>query len=286
MMTLSDELQKVLVCPVCRAQVSELHSEQKLECVSCKRRFAIVDGFPVMTPDQTTRPADHPRTEDTRAYHLAERKKSDNEQYLSQLLNPLEIGENSTFLDMGCGTGYVNNYLASKSSLKHNLGFDIDIDALRLGREMETNPGRISWFCASGLSIPLRDSSVDHLVCRGLMPIVSVTQVAAEIGRVIRPSGTAVILLHRWTFYRSWFSFRIQDWKKTVAGALILISSLWFNVTGQQVQFGSGRHRITLSFQTEYRIRRLLRKHGLIVYRVVDEPDFLVYVRSNVIPNS
>ncbi len=285
-MPLSDELKEILVCPVCHAQVSALPGGQELECVSCKRRFAIVDGFPVMTPDQTTRPADHPPAEEIRAYHLAERKKSDNERYLSQLLDPLEIAENSTFLDTGCGTGYVNNYLASRKSLKHNLGFDIDLDALRLGREMETYPGRISWFCASGLSIPLRDSSVDHLVCRGLMPIISVTEVAAEIGRVMRPSGTAVILLHHWTFYRPWFSLRLRDWKRSVAGALILLSSLWFNVTGHQLQFGLGRHRITMSFQTEYRIRRLLKKHGLNVYRVVDEPDFLVYVRSHGTPAS
>ena len=175
----------------------------------------------------------------------------------------------------------MNNYLAWRMSLNHNIGFDIDLDALRLGRELETSPGRVSWFCASGLSIPMRDSSVDHLVCRGVMPFVSVTQAAAEIGRIMRPSGTAVILLHHWTFYLPWFSLRLRDWKKSVAGVLILFSGLWFTVTGHEIQLGLGRHRITMSFQTEYRIRRLLKKYNLTVYCVVREPDFLVYVRSD-----
>jgi SAM-dependent methyltransferase len=192
-----------------------------------------------------------------RAHHLRERMKSDNEEYLEGLLSPLGIAENSIFLDAGCGSGYVNNYLASRMSLKHNIGFDIDPDAIRLARELESEPGRILWLCASGLEIPLRDSSVDHLVCRGLLPLVSVNQVAAEIGRIIRPCGTAVMLLHPWTFYLPQFSLRLQDWKKTVAAVLIILSSLWFNMTGWEIPMRWGRHRITMSFQTEYRIRRV-----------------------------
>jgi SAM-dependent methyltransferase len=216
-----------------------------------------------------------------RAHHLRERMKSDNEEYLEQLLSPLGIAEDSTVLDAGCGSGYVNNYLASRMSLKHNIGFDIDPDAIRLARELETEPGRILWFCASGLEIPLHDSSVDHLICRGLVPLIPVNQLAAEIGRIIRPSGTAVMLLHPWTFYLPQFSLRPQDWKKTVAAVLILLSSLWFNLTGWEIPVRWGRHRITMSFQTEYRIRRVFAKHGLSIYRVAHAPDFLIYVRSS-----
>lgn len=280
-MPINDELKQILACPVCHSQVSALPTEQELECRSCKRRFPIVDGFPVTMPDQTSPPGERSRAEEARAYHIAERKKSDNALYLSRLLSPLGITDNSTFLDLGCGSGYVNNYLASRMTFNHNIGCDIDLDALRLGRELETSPGKISWFCASVLSIPLVDSSVDHLVCRGVMPLVSVTQVTAEIARILRPAGTAVIGLHHWTFYLSWLSFPLRDWKKSVAGVLILLSSLWFNLTGHQIQLGLGRHRITQSFQTEYRIRRILKRYGLSVYRVVREPQFLVYVRPN-----
>src|SRR5271166_4524021 len=153
-MPISNELSRVLVCPVCHTAITELRGGQELECLSCKRRFPIVDGFPVMLPVQMRQPSGGKQAEIDRDYHLGERKKSDNEQYLSPLLAPLEIKNNSSFLDVGCGTGYVNNYLASRNSLKDNLGFDIDLDVLRLGRELETSPGKITWFCASGLSIP------------------------------------------------------------------------------------------------------------------------------------
>src|ERR1700730_4651219 len=168
-----------------------------------------------------------------RDHHLREREKSDNAQYLELLLSPLEIAENSTFLDLGCGPGYVNIYLASQKSIKHNIGFDIDLDAITLAREMETDPGKILWFCASGLTIPLGEASVDHIVCRGVLPLTSVTKLAAEIRRILRPSGTAVLLLHPWTFYLPQFSLRLRHWKQNLAGVLIFASSLWFNVTGR-----------------------------------------------------
>jgi SAM-dependent methyltransferase len=218
--------------------------------------------------------------ERTRAYHLEERTKSDNDPYLGALLSPLEIADNSTFLDIGCGSGYVNDYLASRKQLERNLGFDFDFDAVRIAQQTEKNPGGTSWFCASGEEIPLADSSIDHILCRVVLPLVSANRLAAEIGRIIRPSGTVCILLHSWKFYLPWFSLRPSNWKQTAAGMMIFVSSLWFNLTGQQIQLRWGRHRIKQTFQSNYRIRRLLRKHGLSVYRVVGEPEFIVYAKS------
>jgi SAM-dependent methyltransferase len=220
------------------------------------------------------------RAEQVRAYYLAERCKSDNEPYLSRLIAPLRISDNSTFLDIGCGTGYVNNFLSVRKPLHYNLGFDFDIEAIRLARELETNHGRTIWFCASAEAISLADSSVDHVLCRGVVPLTSVNPVVSEIGRIIRPSGTAAILLHSWKFYLRWLSLRPSNWKRTVAGILILISSLWFNVTGQQIKFGWGHRRITQSFQTEDSIRRILKKHGLSIYHITRQPEFIVYVKA------
>ena len=219
-------------------------------------------------------------SEEARAYHLAERQKSDNHQYLGALLSPLEIADNSTFLDIGCGSGYVNDYLAARKPLQRNLGFDFDFDVIRIAQETQRNPGGSLWFCASGEEIPLPDSSVDHILCRVVLPLVSANRVAAEIGRILRSSGTVALSLHPWRFYLPWFSPSPRNWKRTAAGTVIFTSSLWFNLTGQQIQLRWGRHRISQTFQTEFRIRRLLRKFGLNVYRVVREPEFIVYARS------
>jgi len=220
------------------------------------------------------------RAEEACAYHRAEREKSNNDQYLSWLLDPLQITENSTFLDLGCGSGYVNDYLASTKVLRHNIGFDFDLSAVRLARESETHPGRISWLCASGTAIPLPDKSIDHMVCRVVLPFVGVKQAASEIGRIIRPGGTIALSLHPWSFYLRWLSLRPRNWKRTIAGTLILISSAWFNITGLELRLRLGRHRINQSFQTEYRMRLLLQKYELIVRHVVREPEFVVYAKS------
>jgi hypothetical protein len=65
-----------------------------------------------------------------------------------------------------------------------------------------------------------------------------------------------------------------------VAGMLIVISSLWFNVAGWEILFHLGPHRVPQTFQSEYRIRRVLQKHGLKVYHVVRQPEFIIYAKS------
>ncbi len=70
-----------------------------------------------------------------------------------------------------------------------------------------------------------------------------------------------------------------SNWKRSAAGLLIFLLGLWFNLTGQQIQIRLGRHRVTQTFQTEFRIHRLLRQHGMSVYRVVREPEFVIYIK-------
>jgi SAM-dependent methyltransferase len=280
MMAFREELEQILVCPICHASVCVLPGNQQLKCISCDRLYHIEDGFPIMLQKQASSPPDCRHTEETRAYHLGERMKSNTEQYLSQLLSPLEVTDNSTFLDVGCGSGYVNDYMASRKHLKHNIGFDLDLDAVRLGRNLETKPGHVLWFCGSALAVPLADLSVDHLVCRVVLPFVSINQVTSEIARLIRPAGTIALSLHPWSFYLPWFSLRPQNWKKAVAGSLIFISGLWFSATGKEFQFHLGRHKIAQTFQTEYRMRQILQRHGLDAYHVVREPEFIIYAKS------
>lgn len=215
-----------------------------------------------------------------RDYHLGERRKSYNKQYLSRLLGPLQVTENSIFLDLGCGSGYVNNYLVYLLPLHQNIGMDLDFEALQLARELNAHATRILWACASGEAIPLRDASVDHVVCRGVVPLVRVERVLAEVSRILRPGGTVVFLMHSWEFYVRRLSLRPKHWKRTVSGLAILLLGAWFNLTGRQIQPQLGQHRITQSFQTEFRICRLMRKHGLTVSHVVRKPEFLVYART------
>jgi uncharacterized protein YbaR (Trm112 family) len=45
---LTDELLHILVCPRCRGELRPDERREMLECVSCKRRFAVERGIPIM----------------------------------------------------------------------------------------------------------------------------------------------------------------------------------------------------------------------------------------------
>lgn len=218
---------------------------------------------------------------ETEQYYRSEHRKSGNAQYLSQLLTPLGVRDGASVLDVGCGTGYVNGYLAESVSLQYNLGFDLDPGAIRLARQLSPGAGHIGWFCASAEAVPLPDASVDHVICRVVLPLCNVAQVIAEIARVLRPGGTAVLLLHPWPYYLRWLSVNPARWKRSALGVVSTGLGIWFNATGHQVQLRLGRHRIGQTFQTVGRVRSILRRRGMSIYRLARKPEFVVYARLN-----
>lgn len=53
-MTLDPQLLAILVCPRCKGELAYREKEQTLDCQSCKLRYAIRDGIPVMLIDEAT----------------------------------------------------------------------------------------------------------------------------------------------------------------------------------------------------------------------------------------
>lgn len=49
--TMSDELYDLLVCPRCRGKLAPEGDEQALHCETCKLRYPIVDGLPMLTEE-------------------------------------------------------------------------------------------------------------------------------------------------------------------------------------------------------------------------------------------
>jgi uncharacterized protein YbaR (Trm112 family) len=47
-MAVNPELLKVLVCPLCKAEVSLVHNDEALKCGECNRVYPIRDDIPVM----------------------------------------------------------------------------------------------------------------------------------------------------------------------------------------------------------------------------------------------
>jgi uncharacterized protein YbaR (Trm112 family) len=47
-MAVNPELLKILVCPLCKAEVSLVHNDEALKCSKCNRVYPIRDDIPVM----------------------------------------------------------------------------------------------------------------------------------------------------------------------------------------------------------------------------------------------
>ena len=216
---------------------------------------------------------------DQQAYYYAEHCKSASPDYLAQLLAPLGVGDGSSVLDVGCGTGYVNEYLSTTRALARNLGFDLDPGAIRLAHSLNRNSGNAAYFCASAEAIPLPDASTDHVTCRVVLSYCDVDRAVAEIARVLRPGGSAMLLLHPWRLYVRWLSLDPRRWKTTAAGLVSIALSLWLNATGHQIRLRLGGRPIGETFQSEGRMRAILRRYGMSIYQVERGPEFAVYAR-------
>ncbi len=47
-MPVNPELLKILVCPLCKAEVALVHNDEGLKCSECNRVYPIRDDIPVM----------------------------------------------------------------------------------------------------------------------------------------------------------------------------------------------------------------------------------------------
>jgi SAM-dependent methyltransferase len=197
--------------------------------------------------------------------------------YLEPFLEPLEIDDGMSVLDVGCGSGYVNSYLARQYRLQRNIGLELELSTLQLAQQFSGDLGTIRWICASAEQLPVASASIDRLVCRGVIPLATVERVVEEFGRVLRPGGRAVMLLHSWTTYLGWVSADPRAWKRSMAGLLHFTLGAWFNLTGHQMRIRRRGHTFGQTFQSEFRMRRMLKQHGLHVSAARRSKEFLLY---------
>lgn len=106
-------------------------------------------------------------------------------QILSWLPTPNEL----TVLDVGSGTGFFTEVLASK--YKQVIGFDISHDMLHFAKNHRSD--NIMWLEGDAHNIPLKDNSIDVIYSNLVIQWFSPLAVAmTELLRVLKPGGSLV----------------------------------------------------------------------------------------------
>ncbi len=106
-------------------------------------------------------------------------------------------------LDVGCGGGFLSNYLGAHGH--RVVGLDASRDALAVA-QLHDDSGRVRYEHADALSLPFADASFDVVCAMDFLEHVEQRErVIAEAARVLKPSG--LFFFH--TFNRSFLSWLI-----------------------------------------------------------------------------
>ena len=112
----------------------------------------------------------------------------------------LEISNESLVLDAGCGTGLVTLALNKAGYLpKRTVALDLSFKSLGVAKEQFqddkiTNEKNIDIVQGNLLSLPFPDESFDVVFTCGALEYVPLGEGLRELSRVLKPSGTLVLI--------------------------------------------------------------------------------------------
>jgi SAM-dependent methyltransferase len=121
----------------------------------------------------------------------------------------VDLGAHSAVLDVGClaGHGLFDFYVGRcrlRLPIPRLFGIDLDRGSVRLADELAPlwAPERTVDFMAGRCEeLPYEDGAFDLVVARVVFPYVDLSRATAELARVARPGGLALIQLHAPRYY-------------------------------------------------------------------------------------
>lgn len=175
-------------------------------------------------------------------------------------------------LDIGCGIGQI--YAASEFKNKKMLvGIDLDIESLAYGRN---HFSYINYVNGSAQCMPFKDEVFDLVIGRVVLPYTNISEALFEVRRILKKGGRVWFTLHSFAkvadrLRYSAGKFRVKD---VIFQLYVLVNGLLFHFSGKLFPFiKSGRIE---SFQTKFRIFRLLNSLGFQEIEMTQEKGFVV----------
>jgi SAM-dependent methyltransferase len=111
-----------------------------------------------------------------------------------RLLHFVRLEGKQDFLEVGCGSGAVSNYIAAKYSLNVT-GTDIDLDQILSAQHNNGNLPNIRFLEADATNLPFQDNDFDLVLSFGVMHHISNwLDAMREITRVLRKDGYFIYL--------------------------------------------------------------------------------------------
>jgi len=106
-----------------------------------------------------------------------------------RLIRFVDFNNQTNFLEVGCGSGAVSNYVAKRYSLEV-VGTDIDLEQIRLAQQNTGNLKNLRFFEADATNLPFNNNEFDLVLSFGVMHHIPEWLAAlVEICRVLNVGG-------------------------------------------------------------------------------------------------
>jgi ubiquinone/menaquinone biosynthesis C-methylase UbiE len=106
-----------------------------------------------------------------------------------KLLHFVDVNENQSFLEVGCGNGAVSRYIAEKYRLNVT-GIDVDPEMIQLTQENIGDLSNVRFLAVDATNLPFDDGDFDIVLSSGVMHHISNwLDALQEVNRVLKPKG-------------------------------------------------------------------------------------------------